>query len=81
MEIKTVTDGIADMKADAIIVNYFEGQENLDGDIAEQQEHGQGEHDAQYLLDSRGVHIRNSLHPQYREQQRKQSQNPRNCAQ
>ena len=34
MEIKTITDDIADIKVDAIIVNHFEGQESLDGDIA-----------------------------------------------
>jgi len=34
MEIKVIVDDITKIKADAIIVNFFEGTESLDGDIA-----------------------------------------------
>jgi len=34
MEIKTIAGDITKIKADAIIVNFFEGMERLDGDIA-----------------------------------------------
>ena len=34
MEIKVVAGDIARTKADAIVVNFFEGMESLDGDIA-----------------------------------------------
>ena len=34
MEIKIITGDIAKVKADAIIVNFFEGMKSLDGDIA-----------------------------------------------
>ena len=34
MEIKVIVDDITNIKADALIVNFFEGKESLDGDIA-----------------------------------------------
>ena len=34
MEIKVIVDDITNVKADALIVNFFEGMESLDGDIA-----------------------------------------------